>query len=180
MASRFVTFANGGEADYIIDGVGLKYVELSDVDAGKIMKAATEYKVQKIEIEKYSHEEYGDYESVVEAIDYEIDEVKSLSEKIWKKKEGACDVIVADGKFIGVAFFTGFTDYRGLEEYGFIPIEHIASREGLTDYTSNDISILLGSKSELPQSTRRTIEAYTLSGRATTSSRTGYSLTKKH
>ncbi|MBQ8689520.1 MAG: hypothetical protein IJ515_04065 [Clostridia bacterium] len=179
MASRFVTFANDGEADYIVDGVGLKYVELSDEEASKVMESATEYKVQKIEIERYSHEEYGDYETVEKAINYEINEVKSLSEKIWKKKEGACDVIVGDGIFLGVVFFTGFTDYRGLEEFGFVPIEHIDSREGLTDYTSQNISILLCKASDLPQSTRSTTEQYTLSGRATTSYRTNFYLIKK-
>lgn len=178
MASRFVVFESEC-ADYTIDGYGFKYIELTPDEESKIRGEVLAYKIRKVEIERYDHDDYGIYEEVSELIEYEINDIKSLSEKLWLEKEGACDIIVENGAFFGVVCFTGFTDYRGLIEYAFIPIEHINSRDVLTKYTSSDISILVCDGKSLNEATRRTTEEYSPSGRATTSYKTTYSLVKK-
>ena len=142
MATRFVNFADINSADYVIDGYGFCYVDLSAEEAAAVMQVATQYKVVKREVEHYSHEDMGDYTYVTEVATYELDKVKSVSEKIWLEKEGAGDIIVSNGQFVGVVFFTGFTDYRGKEENGFVPLEHLNDRTGLTKYCSVRISVL--------------------------------------
>lgn len=179
MASRFVVPCEDGAVDFVADGVGFRYVELSVEEEARVRAEAAKYFVRKEEIEHYDHDDYGKYDYVEDVIDYEINEVKSLSERIWLEKEGACDVIVADGVFVGVVFFTGFTDYRGLPENGFTPIEKLGSREGLTRFCSVDISILSRDEKELPAATRTTTAQYNLSGRATTSYSTHYYLVKR-
>ncbi len=153
MSARFVAFTEKENADYIIDGYGFKYVDFSSDVATTIMKDATQYKVIKIEVEHYSHEDMGDYTYETEVASYELDEVKSVSEKIWLENEGAGDIIVDDGKFFGVVFFTGFTDYRGEEQYGFIPLDYVHDRKDLTKYCSPEISILLPKGKDISQAT---------------------------
>lgn len=142
MAIRFVVFADADSANYVIDGYGFKYVDFSEEEIATIMQDATQYNVVKREVEHYSHEEMGDYTTVTVVATYDLDKIKSISEKIWLRNEGAGDIIVADGKFFGVVFFTGFTDYRGKEEYGFIPLEYVHERKELSEYCLVRISIL--------------------------------------
>ncbi|MBO5312629.1 MAG: hypothetical protein J6B29_01555 [Clostridia bacterium] len=154
MSTRFVIFTDTNSADYVIDGYGFKYVEMPARETATVMQEATQYKVVKVEVEHYSHEDMGDYTYVDEVATYELDKVKSVSEKIWLDGEGAGDIIINDGKFFGVVFFTGFTDYRGEEQYGFVPLEHIHDRTGLTSYCSAEISILLPKGADIAQATR--------------------------
>ncbi len=177
MSSRFVVFAEGENADYTVDGVGVRYVEISEKEANGIINEASKYLVSRYTVQTYSHDEYGDYETTTDVTDYEICEIKSLSEKIWKRDEGACDLIVVDGKFWGVVFFTGFTDYRGKEEYGFVPIEMLHKRDNLTSYTHVSLSILKTEESGETQFSRKTAEKY--EGRVATSDRTSYRIEKK-
>ena len=179
MASRFVCLVDVAAADFVADGKGFKYIELGEEAAAAARAEAEGYFVRKEEIEHYDHDDYGRYEYVEDVIDYEINGVKSLSERIWLEKEGACDIIVEEGVFLGVVFFTGFTDYRGLPENGFTPIEKLGTREGLTRYTSVDISILPRDEKDMPAATRRTAAQYNLSGRATSSYSTHYYMVKK-
>ena len=153
MATRFVVFTDTDKADYVIDGYGFKYVDFSADEAATIMQAATQYKVVKIEVEHYSHEDMGDYTYETEVASYELDKVKSVSEKVWLKNEGAGDIIVDNGKFFGVVFFTGFTDYRGEEQYGFIPLDYVHDRKDLSKYCSADISILLPKGADISKAT---------------------------
>ena len=179
MPARFVVFTNVDNADYVIDDYGFKYVEFSAEETAKIMQAATQYKVVKREVEHYYHEEMGDYTSIRVVATHELDKVKSISEKVWLKNEGACDIIVDGGTFFGVVFFTGFTDYRGEEQYGFIPLEHIHDRKNLSDYCSAEISILLppGATLPVPDATKSLGSQET--GRTTRSWNTNFTLEKK-
>jgi len=168
MSTRFVVFTDTAGADYVIDGYGFKYVYPSADKVEKIMQEATQYKVVKREVEHYSHEDMGNYTYVTEIATHELDKIKSVSEKIWLEHEGAGDIIVVDDAFWGVVFFTGFTDYRGKEEYGFIPLEHLHDRKGLTDYCSVQISVLVAAGMDLynptihfePQETGRTTRSW--------------------
>ena len=153
MSTRFVAFTDTGSADYVIDGYGFKYVDLSSSEAKTVMEAATQYRVVKTEVEHYSHEDMGDYTYVDEVATYELDQVKSVSEKIWLENEGAGDIIVDDGSFFGVVFFTGFTDYRGEEQYGFVPLDYVHDRKDLSKYCSAEISVLLPKGSDISQAT---------------------------
>ena len=153
MIPRFVVFTEINNADYVIDGYGFKYVNLSEDETTSIMQDATQYQVVKEEIENYSHEDMGNYTYVTEVASYELDNLKSVSEKIWLRSVGVGDIIVVDGKFFGVVFFTGFTDYREEEKYGFIPIEHLNDRKGLSKYSSPEISILTPKGSDISQAT---------------------------
>ena len=150
MATRFVVFTDVDSADYVINGFGFKYTDFPPEVVATIMQTATKYKVVKREVEHYSHEEMGDYTYVTEVATYELDKVKSVSEKIWLKNEGAGDIIVVDGKFFGVVFFTGFTDYRGKEEFGFIPLEHLqGGQKALSNYCLNNLSILVAEGTDI-------------------------------
>lgn len=153
MATRFVVFTDADSANYVIDGYGFKYVDFSAEEVATIMQTATQYKVVKREVEHYSHEEMGDYTTITEVATYELDKIKSVSEKIWLKNEGAGDIIVVDGKFFGVVFFTGFTDYRGKEEYGFIPLKYLHDRKDLSKYCSVRISILVRQGADISDAT---------------------------
>ena len=110
----------------------------------------------------------GNYTYITEIATYELDKVKSVSEKIWLEHEGAGDIIVSNGRFFGVVFFTGFTDYRSKEEYGFIPLNHVNDRNGLTKYCSVQISILVAQGEDIsneamrfePQETGRTTRSW--------------------
>lgn len=177
MASRFVAFAEEGEADYTVCGVGFRYLDLSEEEAASVRAQASAYKVRMTEIERYSHEEYGDYESVSEMIEYEFDEMRSLSEKVWQKTQGLGDIIVENGVFDGVVFFTGFPDYREREELGVIPLEHIGSRKGLSDYVSVDFGILRRVRADDEKPSRHI--AGSENGRVTTSYNVCHSLIKK-
>ena len=177
MAHRFVTPTKEG-ADYTVDGVGFKYLVLSEEEADKIMREAAKYKVIKEEVERYSHDEYGDYESVEEVMHYEFADMRSLSEKIWLRSQGAGDIIVENGEFMGVVFFTGFTDYRELEELGVVPLEHLYSREKLTCYVSVEVSILLKKITDV-QAYRSTVAQWAENGRSTTAYRTNFYLAEK-
>lgn len=143
MSARFVVFTKTSEADYIIDGYGFKCVELTPEEVTKVMRTVTQYYVAKYETEHYSHDDMGDYDYTELVATYELDQIKSISEKIWLENEKACDIIINDGNFVGVVFFTGFTDYRGEEQYGFIPLEYVHDRKDLSKWCSTDISIIL-------------------------------------
>ena len=54
MASRFVTFAKDGEADYTVCGVGFKYLDLSEEEAAAVRAQASAYRVRMTEIERYT------------------------------------------------------------------------------------------------------------------------------
>lgn len=179
MATRFVTFANQGEADYVINGYGFKYLDISGGDADKIMAQACDYQVKMVKTERYTHEEYGSYEDIVETHCYQLSEMLSLTEKIWSKEQGCGDIIVDGDSFFGVIFFTGFTDYREKEELGFIPMEHKDSRENLTKYCCVEFGILNRAETDLPQAYRKTEEDESESGRSSTSWKTNYYLNKK-
>ena len=168
MATRFVVFTDTDSADYVIDNYGFKYVDFSVEEVTTVMQVATQYHVVKREVEHYSHEDMGNYTYVTEIATYELDKVKSVSEKIWLENEGAGDIIVVDGAFFGVVFFTGFTDYRGKEEYGFIPLDYLHDRKGLSKYSSVNISILVAEGNDIsdatmhfaPQETGRTTRSW--------------------
>ena len=180
MAIRFVEFVkDGGAVDYTVNGFDFKYLDLSGDGADKIMAQASEYYVKMEKIERYTHEEYGSYEDVEEEIYYELTDLRSISEKIWTKEQGCGDIIVDGGEFFGVVFFTGFTDYREEEELGFVPLEHIDSRENLTRYCCVEFSILERKGVAIPQAYRKTEEDESPSGRSSTSWKTNYYLIKK-
>ena len=178
MASRFVVFSEVSEADYTVDGLGFKYIDPTPEEVEKIINEVSKYKVRKETVHIYSHDDYGDYETGAEVIEYDLDKAKSLSEKIWKKSHGAADIIIHDTEFFGVVFFTGFTDYRETEEFGFVPIECKDSRENLTMYTSVQLSVFkCKNQKGNPQHSSDSIGDY--NGRVSTSSKTGYYLLKK-
>ncbi len=179
MSARFVVFTNVDSADYVINGYGFKYVDFSADEVATIMQVATQYKVVKREVEHYSHEEMGDYTSITVVATHELDKVKSISEKVWLKNEGACDIIVDSGTFFGVVFFTGFTDYRGEEQYGFIPLDYVYDRKELSKYCSAEISILLPQGATLPVPTATRSLGSQETGRTTRSWNTNFHLEKK-
>ena len=174
MAYRFVTFAEGGNADYTVNGTDFKYLDLSQEEAETIMTEARGYEVLKSVIERYSHDEYGDYESLVESISYNLSDMRSISEKIWDKHQGSGDIIVVDERFFGVVFFTGLVDPEGKSELGFVPLEHKDSREGLTVYTS--VSFAIMRREDLDVATGGRVAEGEYNGRVSTSWNTTYSL----
>ena len=174
MAYRFVTFAEGGNADYTVNGTDFKYLDLSQEEAETIMTEARGYEVLKSVIERYSHDEYGDYESLVESISYNLSDMRSISEKIWDKHQGSGDIIVVDERFFGVVFFTGLVDPKGKSELGFVPLEHKDSREGLTVYTS--VSFAIMRREDLDVATGGRVAEGEYNGRVSTSWNTTYSL----
>lgn len=177
MAHRFVTPVKEG-ADYTACGVGFKYIDLAEEEASKIIREVCKYEVVQTETEHYSHDEYGDYDYVTEVNRFNLAEMRSLSEKIWARDQAAGDIIVENGELVGIAFFTGFTDYRNLEELGIIPIEHLESRANLTKYVSVDVSIFRLQTTE-SQASSSTEAQWSESGRSTTSYKTNYYLEKK-
>ena len=180
MASRFVTFANADEvADIVVDGYGFKYIEVSDEIKASVMQEALEYKVRMEKIERYTHEEYGSYDELLESRTYEFADMLSIKEKIWTKDQGCGEIIVVDGKFFGTLFFTGFPHYKETEDLGFIPFDYKDDRRSLSRYCSVDFSILKIMGVTLPQACRKTEEDESPSGRSSTSWRTNYYLEKK-
>lgn len=176
MASRFVTVTAPESADFVADNIGFKYVDLTPEREAMLRAEAAKYYVAKVETQVYDHDDYGSYETVSETCRYTVTEVKSLSEKIWLRGEGACDLITDGDAFLGVVCFTGFTDYRGLESNGFIPLRHLNDRTGLTEYCHAAISVLSVNKDDLPQSTRSALAGY--DGRVEISYRTSFYLAK--
>lgn len=179
MANRFVGFADGKDADYTVCGTGFTYLELTEAEAEAVMATAAEYTVIETETHTYSHEEYGSYVDVEEIRRYDLAACKSLSEKIWEHDEKACDIIVADGVFLGVVFFTGFTDPSGLKKHAFVPTECIASGEIPGGKGFLKFNVFIRKDVRKAQTSYQTAETENASGRSTSSYRRNFYLDKK-
>ena len=180
MASRFITFTNSDEmADIVVDGYGFKFVEVSDEVKTSVMQEASKYEVKMEKIERYTHEEYGSYDEVIETRTYDFADMLSIKEKIWTKEQGCGEIIIVNGKFFGTLFFTGFPHYKETEDLGFVPFDYKDNRRDLSQYCSIDFSILKIAHENLPQACRKTEEDESPSGRSSTSWKTNYYLIKK-